>query len=269
MKSMIAPPVIDLDGGNNNDILASAKSLGYFYIHRSSSYGRIPDRNTLKLLVEQLFDVSLENKLSFGSDYSRSMSLSESTVEKESFSFTSTSKMIDIPQFILIKTLFNICQQISIYLAGLLELSKDSSSSSSDIILFDHYCQPNESLIINKRDNFILQFHLFSTCYLQELHSYEHEWKLFEQSSDFDDCVLVTLPNFLYRYSIDELTPHYTIDYLCNNIENEQSGQRSYLLSLEENALLRYFMYFYLYAMQGVPSEFSSTALANYFIGKV
>lgn len=269
MKDMITAPVIDLDDENSNDTLASAKSLGYFYIHRSSSYGRIPDLNSLKLLAEQLFNLSLENKLSFDPDYSRSMSLSDSSLEKESFSLTSASKMVDIPQRILIKTLFSICQQISIYLVALLELIQDASSSSPDLILFNHYSQPNESLIMNKSDNFILQFHLFSTCYVQELHSCEHERKLFNQSSDFDDYVLVTLPNFLYRYSIDELASHYTIDYLCNNIDNEQSGRRSYLFSLEKNALLRYFMFFYLYAMQGVPAEFSSTALANYLIGKI
>ena len=37
---------------------------------------------------------------------------------------------------------------------------------------------------------------------------------------------------------------------------------------LRNSANLRYFTFFYLYAMQGVPAGFALTALANYLIGK-
>src|SRR5690348_11702052 len=37
---------------------------------------------------------------------------------------------------------------------------------------------------------------------------------------------------------------------------------------LKESATLRYFTFFYLYAMQGVPAGFALTAIANYLIGK-
>lgn len=37
---------------------------------------------------------------------------------------------------------------------------------------------------------------------------------------------------------------------------------------LSENAYLRYFTFFYLYVMQGIPAGFALTALANYLIGK-
>ena len=37
---------------------------------------------------------------------------------------------------------------------------------------------------------------------------------------------------------------------------------------LKESARLRYFTFFYLYAMQGIPAGFALTAIANYLIGK-
>lgn len=37
---------------------------------------------------------------------------------------------------------------------------------------------------------------------------------------------------------------------------------------LNESAYLRYFTFFYLYVMQGIPAGFALTALANYLIGK-
>jgi len=37
---------------------------------------------------------------------------------------------------------------------------------------------------------------------------------------------------------------------------------------LKQNARLRYFTYFYLYAMQGIPAGFALTAIANFLIGK-
>ncbi len=37
---------------------------------------------------------------------------------------------------------------------------------------------------------------------------------------------------------------------------------------LKQSASLRYFTFFYLYAMQGIPAGFALTALANFFIGK-
>ncbi|WP_207434772.1 MFS transporter [Sabulibacter ruber] len=40
------------------------------------------------------------------------------------------------------------------------------------------------------------------------------------------------------------------------------------LPSVQQNAPLRYFTFFYLYFMQGVPSGFALTALANYLIGQ-
>lgn len=55
MESTVILPIIDLDGENTNDILLFAKSLGYFYIPRLSSYGQIPEENSLKLLLEELF----------------------------------------------------------------------------------------------------------------------------------------------------------------------------------------------------------------------
>ena len=37
---------------------------------------------------------------------------------------------------------------------------------------------------------------------------------------------------------------------------------------LQQSAGLRYFTYFYLYAMQGIPAGFALTAIANFLIGK-
>ncbi|UJR11281.1 hypothetical protein I4U23_015463 [Adineta vaga] len=46
---------------------------------------------------------------------------------------------------------------------------------------------------------------------------------------------------------------------------NDQGKKRTYLFSLTENIFVRYFSFFYLYLMQGIPAGFASTALANYF----
>ena len=94
MESLITPPIIDLDCENNDNVLLSAKTLGYFYIPRSSSYGQIPQQKSLRILIEELFDLSTENKFFLGSDYIRSTNLSEPPIKNESFSFTSTSEMI-------------------------------------------------------------------------------------------------------------------------------------------------------------------------------
>lgn len=40
------------------------------------------------------------------------------------------------------------------------------------------------------------------------------------------------------------------------------------LPSLKESARLRYFTFFYLYAMQGIPAGFALTAIANYLVGE-
>ncbi len=260
-------PIIDLDGENKTDVLLLAKSLGYFYIPRLSSYGQIPEKNSLKCLLDGLFSLSLEEKLSLGSDYVRSVYLNEPPSKKESVSWKSTSQMINIPQSGSIKILFNICQQLSIHLIDLLELKNNSPSSSCDTILFNHYYQPNEPIIINNNDDSFLQFHLFSTCDLQRLDSLEHEWKLIPYSADFDNYILVILPNFLYRYSMNDSSSHYTINYLSSSDMNIENG--SYFLSLKQNTALRYFTFFYLYVMQGIPAGFSSTALANYLTGKI
>ena len=37
---------------------------------------------------------------------------------------------------------------------------------------------------------------------------------------------------------------------------------------LSESAYLRYFTFFYLYVMQGIPAGFALTALSNYLVGK-
>ena len=39
-------------------------------------------------------------------------------------------------------------------------------------------------------------------------------------------------------------------------------------LVLHESAYLRYFTFFYLYVMQGIPAGFALTAIANYLAGK-
>ncbi len=39
-------------------------------------------------------------------------------------------------------------------------------------------------------------------------------------------------------------------------------------LVLRESAGLRYFTFFYLYVMQGIPAGFGLTAVVNYLIGK-
>lgn len=40
------------------------------------------------------------------------------------------------------------------------------------------------------------------------------------------------------------------------------------VVSLKESAGLRYFTFFYLYIMQGIPSGFAFTAIANYLVGQ-
>jgi hypothetical protein len=265
MELLAAPPIINLDGENENDVLLLAKSLGYFYIHRSSSFGQIPDPNSLKLLVEDLFNLSLEKKLSFDLDYIRSVSLTESPFKQESLSFTKSSEMVNISKSLLIKMLQNLCQQISGRLSDLLELTNESSSF--DTLMFNHYFESNEPLIVNRNEDSCFQLHLFATCYLQRLDSFEHQWKTIDDSSEFNnDYILVTLPNFIYRYSIKQ-SSNYTINYVCYNTNN-QLEKGTYFLSLKQNKLLRYFTFFYLYVMQGIPAGFASTALANYLTGE-
>lgn len=50
-----------------------------------------------------------------------------------------------------------------------------------------------------------------------------------------------------------------------------QKNKKPFILGapvLSESAYLRYFTFFYLYVMQGIPAGFAITALANYLIGK-
>ena len=267
MESSSATPIIDLDGENPEEILLLAKSLGYFYIPRASSYGQIPKARTLESFIDELFRFSSESKLTVSSDYIRSTSLSEPPSKHESLLFTSTSQIINFPRAMSIKTLLNLCEQISVHLFDLFKLTDSSSSSTSikNTLAFEHYLQTKESYLTHQNNDIHLQFHLFSTCDLQRLDSLEQEWKLIKKSLDDEDYILVTFPSLLHRYSMSSPS-QYMINYSCYHRHVEK---RTYFLSLKQNTALRYFTFFYLYVMQGVPAGFSSTALANYLTGKM
>ncbi|CAF3956077.1 unnamed protein product [Rotaria sordida] len=262
MESLTEAPIIDLDGENDNSVLLLAKSLGYFYIPRSSTYGHLPDCHALKLLAEKLFNLSMDEKFAFGSNYIRSINLNEPPSKKESISLTRTNQKTLFTSSVSMKTLFDICEQVSVHLIDILQLNKQLSSTTPNTILFNHYIQINEPLIIHQSEISSLQFHLYSTCHLQRLAADQHEWKSIEYPVELSKYILVTLPNFIYRYSTDSLS-NYTIDYLMYNV-CDSIEKRTYFLSLKQNKILRYITFFYLYIMQGVPAGFSSTALANY-----
>lgn len=265
MESSFAPPIIDLDGENPEEILVLAKSLGYFYIPRASSYGQIPKAQTLESLVDELFRFSSESKFSVSSEFIRSTSLTEPPSKHESLLFTSTSQIMNFPRAMSIKTLLNLCEQISVHLFDLFQLTDSSSSSTlKNTLAFENYSQTTDSYLTHQNNDIHLQFHLFSTCDLQRLDSLEQEWKLIKKSLDNEDYILVTFPNVLYRYLMNN-SSQYMINYSCYHRHVEK---RTYFLSLTENTALRYFTFFYLYVMQGVPAGFSSTALANYLTGK-
>ena len=262
-------PIIELDINNDPNVLSMVKALGYCYISRSSSFGEIPNHKSSKLLAEELFDLSLENKIALGSDYVRCMDFNEPPLRKELITFKSSSSTKTFSQTIHIRILFDICQQISIHLSDLLDLPTPSSASP-DTILFNHYFQTNEPLLITHSETPSLQFHLFSTCHLQRLNGDEHQWEPVDHPSDLSDYILVTLPNFVHRYSLDPSSgesSNYTVNYLSYN-SREPDDDRSYCLSLKQSAVLRYVTFFYLYVMQGIPAGFSTTALANYLTGR-
>ena len=265
MELSFAPPIIDLDGENPEEILVLAKSLGYFYIPRTSSYGQIPKTKTLESMIDELFSFSSEGKFSVSSEYIRSTSLNDPPSKHESLLFTSASKINNFPRSMSIKTLMNLCEQISVHLFDLFQLTDSASSSINNTLAFEHYIQTKDSYLTHHNNDILLQFHLFSTCDLQRLDSLEQEWKLIRKSLDDEDYILVTLPNFLYRYAMNE-TSQFIINYSCYHRHIEK---RTYFLSLKENTALRYFTFFYLYVMQGVPAGFSSTALANYLTGEI
>ncbi|CAF0831347.1 unnamed protein product [Rotaria sordida] len=262
MESLTEAPIIDLDGENDNSVLLLAKSLGYFYIPRSSTYGHLPDCHALKLLAEKLFNLSMDEKFAFGSNYIRSINLNEPPSKKESISLTRTNQKTLFTSSVSMKTLFDICEQVSVHLIDILQLNKQLSSTTPNTILFNHYIQINEPLIIHQSEISSLQFHLYSTCHLQRLAADQHEWKSIEYPVELSKYILLTLPNFIYRYSTNSLS-NYTIDYLMYNV-CDSIEKRTYFLSLKQNKILRYITFFYLYIMQGVPAGFSSTALANY-----
>lgn len=259
-------PIIDLDGDNDQLLLSSIKSLGYFFIPCSSSFGQLPDSRALKVLVEELFGQSEENKLALGSDYIRSAHLNEPPLQKEFISLSRTSKILNTPKFSSIKSLFHLCQRISVHLGDLLQLTSDGASKTLDTMLFNHYSSINEPQTINPRESSSLQFHLYPTHHLEHLDRSEHQWKSVDQPPDSGEYILVTLPNFISRYTPDP-SPNFTIDYVCYQL-SEPIVERTYWLSLRQNKFLRYVTFFYLYVMQGVPAGFSSTALANYLTGE-
>lgn len=193
--------------------------------------------------------------------------MNEPLSKKESLSFDSKTKIINHSKSMSIEILRNICQQLSIHLIDLLEFNHNSLASFENTIQLNHYFQTNESLIINKNENFLLQFHLYSKYSLQKFDLSKQEWKSINDSLDSDRYILVTLPNFSYRYFLNE-SSNYTMNYLCYNNNDNQVEKRTYFLSLKQNRVLRYFTFFYLYVMQGVPAGFSSTALANRLTGK-
>ena len=266
MESTATTPIIDLDGDNDQLLLSSIKSLGYFFIPRSSSFGQLPESHALRVLVEELFGQSEENKLALGSDYIRSVYLKEPPLQKEFISLSRTSKMLQTPKSSSIKSLFHLCQRISVHLGDLLQLTSDAASKTPDTMLFNHYFQNNEPQTINPRESSSLQFHLYSTHPLEHLDSSGHQWKPVDQLSYSGEYILVTLPNFIARYSPDS-SANFTIDYVCYQL-SEPIVERTYWLSLRQNKFLRYVTFFYLYVMQGVPAGFSSTALANYLTGE-
>ena len=262
-------PIIELDINNDPNVLSMVKALGYFYVSRSSAFGEIPNDKSLKLLAEELFDLSLENKIALGSDYVRSIDFNEPPLRKELITFKSSSPTNSLSQSIHIRLLFGICQQISIHISDLLDLPSPSSASP-DTILFNHYSQTTEPLLINQSESPSLQFHLFSTCALQRLNCTEYQWEPVEHPSDLTDYILVTLPDFIHRYSLDPSSgesSNYTANYLSYN-SKEPEDDRSYCLSLKQSVILRYVTFFYLYVMQGIPAGFSTTALANYLTGR-
>jgi hypothetical protein len=142
-------PIIELDIDNDPNVVSMAKALGYLYISRSSALGEIPSDKALKLLAEELFDLSLANKIALGSDYVRSMDFNEPPLKKELITFKSSSPMNGLSQSIHIRILFGICQQISMHLGDLLDLPSPSSPPS-DAILFNHYFPTAEPLLINR-----------------------------------------------------------------------------------------------------------------------
>ena len=164
------------------------------------------------------------------------------------------------------KSLFQLCQRISVHLGDILQLTNDAASKTPDTMLFNHYLQINEPLSINARALSSVQFHLYSTACLEQLDPNEHQWKSIAQPADPGEYVLVTLANFIARYMPDS-APNYSIDYVSCQ-PSEPTEVRTYWLSLRQNKFLRYVTFFYLYVMQGVPAGFSSTALANYLTGK-
>lgn len=259
-------PILSLDDEPNETLLSTVKSLGYFYIPRSSvSFGEIPECRSLETLVDELFQLSIENKSIYGSDFIRSVDFNDPPMKKETIAVTKSSKVLTMAKSSFLKSLFYTCQQLSIYLGNLFQITNELTSTTPNTLLINHYSQLKEPLTINSSDNPFLRIHLYSTCELQRLDPDDHQWKPITSSIDQNDYVLVTLPDLVYRCAPDQ-TNHRTMDYIAYNI-TDLITDRTYWLSLRQNKLLRYVAFFYLYVMQGVPAGFSSTALANYLTG--
>ena len=262
--------ILDLDEETSVGTIELAKSLGYFYIPRSSRYGSIPDQCSLKICLDQLFQSSSEEKLAFGCDYLRSMNLTDEPFEKESLTFTSTSDLRHLPKSRFLQDLLQLAQTIVEHLRPYFANDKDSSLNEEDILQLNHYKQTDaKSMIIHSLDETLCQMHFYSSYHLEYFHSVEHQWKAMPSLVNSSAYLLVTLPHLISRCSSDELClnlSNYTLNYSFT-LPRTSSKKRTYLFSLTENRILRYFTFFYLYAMQGVPAGFSTTALANYLTG--
>lgn len=87
MESTTSIPILPLDDEPNENLLSTTKSLGYCYISRSSlTFGDIADCSTLKLLVDELFQLLLEKKTIFDPDFTRSIDFDKFPMKKEMIS---------------------------------------------------------------------------------------------------------------------------------------------------------------------------------------
>lgn len=140
-----------------------------------------------------------------------------------------SSRFLKMTKTASVKDLFHVCQELSIYLGEILQLTNELTSTTPNTMLITHYSQLNEPKTISMNDNPFFEIHLFSTWDLQRLDSDDHQWKSLNALIDPNEYILVTLPNLTYRCSSNQ-SSSFTIDYIAYNTTDIVSN-RNYWLS--------------------------------------